>query len=136
MKQIKLVTSVERTNASNLSGMLRVSKTEVMLPAGVVWTPFEIKPHAVLTVSDKQEDKATVWTAKLVFKTCESVAVREHYAYRVRLTNGQYRLIGTDERPYTVASVMESFPENVTENQLNEVTVTWQSPRFIPSIRG
>ena len=135
MKQIKLVTSVERTNASNLSGMVRVSRTEVRLPSDVVWTPLEIKPHALLTVSDKQDNKVTVWTAKLVFKTCESLAGREHYAYRVGLTNGQYRLIGTDERPYPVASVVESMPENATENQLNEVTVTWQSPRFIPSIR-
>lgn len=134
MKQIKLVTSVERTPASSLAGMVRVSKTEVSLPDGIVWTPLEIKPHALLSVTDKQEDKANVWTAKLVFKTCETIEDRDRYAYRVGLSNGQYRLIGTDERPFPVASVVESMPENVTDNQLNEVTVTWQSPRFIPSI--
>ena len=135
MKQIKLVTSVERTHVSRLSGMVRVSKTEVRLPAGIVWTPLEIKPHAVLSVSDKQEEKVTVWTAKLTFKTCETLPDREHYAYRVGISNGQYRLIGTDERPFPVASVVESMPENVTDNQLDEVIITWQSPRFVPSIR-
>ncbi|MBR3496992.1 MAG: hypothetical protein IKH37_09760 [Prevotella sp.] len=135
MKQIKLVTSVERTPVGNLAGMVRVSKTEVEIPLGVVWTPLVIKPHAQLSVSDKLEDKAVVWTAKLVFKTCGEFGDRGRWAYRVGLSNGQYRLIGTDERPYPVASVLENMPENVAENQLSEVTVTWQSPHFIPSIR-
>ena len=135
MKQIKLVTKVERIPATYLQGMNRISKTNVRLPSGITWQPLNIKPHAQLTISDKQEDGNTVWTAKLVFKTCEEFADHERYAYRCRLFNGQYRLIGTDERPYPVVSVVESMPENVTENQLNEVTVNWQSPHFIPSIQ-
>lgn len=135
MKSIKIVTSVERTPVTSLPGMTRVSKCEVSLPAGIQWEPLKIKPHAVLTVTDRVEDKATIWTAKLVFKTCEQWVERDRYAYRCRLSNGQYRLIGTDERPYPVVSVQENMPENVSENQLNEVTVTWQSACFIPSIR-
>ena len=33
-----------------------------------------------------------------------------------------------------VSSVVENMPEKVTDNQLNEVTVNWQSPFFIPHI--
>lgn len=134
MKQIKIVRSVMRTPASNLNGMTRMSKSEVSLPDGIEWEELDIKPHAQLVVSDKQEGKNTVWNAKLTFKTCLDTVDREKYAYLCVLTNGQCRLIGTDERPFPVVTVQESMPENVTDNQLNEVTVNWQSPRFIPSV--
>ena len=131
---IRIITAVERTPITNLQGMTRISNTTVRLPAGIVWQPLNIKPHGQLSVSDKVEDKATVFTAKLVFKTCETFGDRGRWAYRCRLSDGQYRLVGSDQRPYPIASVLEIMPENVTENQLNEVTVTWQSPYFIPSI--
>lgn len=134
MKQIKIITSVERTTVDSLQGMRRTSKTTVGLPSGISWEPLEIKPHAHLTISDKVENKNTIWTVKLVFKTCREFGDRERWAYRCRLLDGRYRLIGTDERPYPIVSVVENLPENVTDNQLNEVTVDWQSARFVPYI--
>lgn len=134
MKQIKIVTAVERTPVSSLVGMVRLSKTCVRIPQVIEWQPIAVKPHAQLTVSDKMEDKNTVWTAKLVFKTCEELYDRGHWAYRCRLVDGRYRLIGTVERPYPTASVLENMPDNVADNQLCEVTVTWQSDRYIPYI--
>lgn len=134
MKQIKIITAVDRVPVTSLVGLSRVSKTGVKLPYGINWQPLAIKPHAQLSISDKVEDKNTVWTVKLVFKTCEEFGDRGRWAYRCKLVDGSYRLIGTDERPYPVASVLESMPENVNENQLNEVTVNWQSAHFIPYI--
>lgn len=134
MKQIKIVTAVERTPVTSLQGMKFISKTTAQLPSGISWQPLEIKPHAQLTISDKVENKNNIWTAKLVFKTCQEFVDRDRWAYRCRLLDGRYRLIGTDERPYSVASVSENMPENVTENQLNEVTVNYLSARFIPYI--
>ena len=134
MKQIKIVTAVERTPVTSLQGMKFISKTTAQLPSGISWQPLEIKPHAQLTISDKVENKNNIWTAKLVFKTCQEFVDRDRWAYRCRLLDGRYRLIGTDERPYPVASVSENRPENVTENQLNEVTVNYLSARFIPYI--
>ena len=134
MKQIRIVTKVERTAIRNLDGMTRISETEVRLPSDITWEPLSIKPHAQLSIIDKQEDKNTVWDAKLIFKTCEDFSKRKRWAYRCLLSNGQYRLIGSNDRPYPVTSVSENMPENVTENQLSEVTVSWKSPRFIPVI--
>ena len=135
MKKIQIITAVDRIPVSSLAGMLRVSNTGVKLPSGINWQPLAIKPHAQLSISDKVEDRNTVWTAKLVFKTCEELGDRGRWAYRCKLLDGRYCLIGTDERPYPVASVLENMPEKVTENQLNEVTVNWQSARFIPYIK-
>ena len=122
MKQIRIITKVERTPVRNLNGLTRISEREVRLPSGITWQPLDIKPHAQLSITDKTEDNNTVWSAKLAFKTCDN------------FKNGQYRLIGTDGRPYPVTSVNDNAPENVTENQLIEVTVNWQSPQFVPFI--
>jgi len=134
MKKIQIITAIDRIPVTSLVGMSCVSKTGVKLPYGINWQPLAIKPHAQLSISDKVEDKNTVWTVKLVFKTCEEFGDRGRWAYRCKLVDGSYRLIGTDERPYPVASVLENMPENVTDNQLNEVTVNWQSAHFIPYI--
>ena len=135
MKQIRIVTAIERTPGTSLRYVKRVSKTEVNPSQRVAWQPLEIKPHAQLTVTDKIEDKVRVWTAKLVFRTCGDLPERDRYAYRCRLVDGRYRLIGTHESPYPVTSVSEVMPEKVADSQLTEVTVTWQSDRFIPYIR-
>ena len=70
MKQIKIITAVDRIPVTSLQGMTRISKTSVRLPSGICWEPLAIKPH-----------------------------------------------------------------ENITDNQLNEITVSWSSPRFIPNIQ-
>lgn len=134
MKQIRIVTKVERTPVRNLAGMTRISETEVRLPSEISWEPISIKPHAQLSIVDKQEDNNTVWDARLVFKTCDGFGSRKRWAYRCLLSNGQYRLIGSDDRPYPVTSLSETMPENVTENQLTEVTVSWKSSWFIAVI--
>ena len=134
MKLIKIVTKVERTPVANLQGMVRISKTEVRLPLAIDWQLIETRPHAQLVISDKVEDKNRVWTAKLVFKTCEELDDLNRWAYLCHLSNGQKRLIGAFDRPYPVTTIQESMPESVTENQLNEVTVSWQTPHFVPSV--
>lgn len=134
MKKINLIKSVERTPATNLQGMTSLSTTKVRLPLGVVWQPVTVKPHAQLTISDKVENKVTIWTAKLEFLTCEEIDDRGQWAYRCQLLDGRYRLIGNPERPFPIVSVQENMPEKVTENQLNKVSVEWSVPRFIPYI--
>lgn len=134
MKHIKIVTAVDRIPVTYLAGMVRVSRTEVRPPSTPLWQPLKIKQHAQLTISDKVEDGCTIWSAKLVFRTCEEFGDRGRWAYRCRLLDGRYRLIGTSERPYPIASVLENMPEKVADAHLNEVTVTWQSSHFIPYI--
>ena len=132
MKKIDIVTCVERTPYTSLQGMSRISATEVRLPAGIVWQRMEVNLHAQLSISDKVEDKCIVWTAKLVFMTPMELGDQGRYVYRCRMLDGRYRIIGSDERPFPVASVIENLPEKVGEYHMNEVTVNWQSPSFIP----
>ena len=134
MKLIRVVNTVERTAIENLQGVVRVSNTEVKIPSSIEWEAIAIKPHARLTCEDKIEDGIVVWTSALSFKTCEELSVMGRYAYRCRLNNGEYRLIGTNNRPYPITKYVETMPENITENQLLEVTVTWFSAFIVPYV--
>lgn len=136
MKIIRLVTSVERTPVSNLQGMQFISEDTVKLPQGISWEPIATKPFPKLGIEEKRDGTTVIWSAKLVLLTPELTHTSKRWAYRCRLKDGRYRLIGTDERPFPVTSGQDSMPDKVTENQLYEVTVEWQSPRSVPFIEG
>lgn len=134
MKSVNLVTAVERTYYHNLEGMRYFGQTGVILPVGIVWSPLPVKVPCSLIISDKNEDNNTLYTAKLVFRTCQDIVDRKHYVYRCRLADGRYRLLGSDERPFAIMSVTENMPERITDSQLNEVTVSYSTNRFIPVV--
>ena len=136
MKKIRIVKTVERISVQKLVGMTRISNSEVLLPEETDWQKIAIKPHAQLSVADKQDEKNTVWDVKLVFKTCDAFDFQKRWAYRVLLNTGHYMLIGTDDRPYPVTSASDTMPEKVTDNQLTEVTVSWKTNRRVPVIHG
>ena len=132
MVQLKNVIAVYRVQCSSLKGMTR-SWNVVSLP-DIDWDIIDIHVPAKLSIINKVEDGNNVWQTQLTFRTCESLDVREHYAYRASLANGQHYLIGGYDRPYPVTTVSEIHPENLTDSQLNEVTVTLSSRSRIPVI--
>lgn len=134
MRTEKLVIGVDRVKATELKGMVRVGIALAKLPEDIPWEPVPIKVPCSLSVTDKQIDKNTIYTATLKFKTCEELADRQKYAWRLRLLDGACKLLGSDERPYCVMEVSDTAPDVVTDNQLSEVTVTYHSRRPIATI--
>ena len=130
---IKMVLAVERTLCSGLKIENTGLKT-VRITNDPQWKTLKTKNHPSLSITDKLEDKVPVYTATLKFYTYEDLDDHRYYAYRVRLADGSYRLIGTPERPYPAMISEETMPEKPTDNQLNLVTVTWSVPRNIPYI--
>ena len=55
--------------------------------------------------------------------------------YRCKAANGRYYLIGTNDRPYPISTVTQNHPDNMTDNQLDEVTVNYTSSNKIPYIQ-
>jgi hypothetical protein len=134
MNLVKIVTGVEVIEASSLEGMNKVRKGVVALPSNISWVPVSILVPAKLTIINKVDDKNTVWTSTLQFRTCEDCSDRKHACYRVHLSDGRKLLIGSSERPYPVTVVNESMPDNVNDSQLQEVTVTLTSRNKPPQI--
>ena len=134
MNQIKNVIAVDVIEAESLEGMFQSKVNIVSLPDNISWKPYNIQVPAKLTIINKVEDKNTVWTSTLVFRTCEDLADRKHACYRVTLSNGKKLLIGSDGRPYPVTSSSDSMPDNLTDSQLLEVTVTLTSRVKPPQI--
>ncbi len=131
---IKIITEVDRIPVTSIPWLTRISETNVSISASLAWQSVPIKPHAQLVINSKVEGKNTLWSAKLVFRTTEDISDNGIWVYRCKTQDGQYRLLGTTERPYPQTTVVENMPENVADNQLNEVTVSWQNAHFIPYI--
>lgn len=131
---IRNIIAVYVAEASGLSGMILSSLGKVTLPQELRWTPVIIEVPARLTINNKVEDKDMAWQSTLVFRTCEDISTRGHKVYRVSMADGTQLLIGSDQRPYPVTTVTSSLPDNMTDTQLNEVTVTLTSVQKPPQI--
>lgn len=136
MQCLKIVVSVERTKCKNLSGVKFISPTKVKVPRDVNWQAIAVRAHPSLTIADKMDDKVRMFTSTLKFSTADDMTERDKFAYRVRLTDGTTRLIGTYERPYPVTQAQENMPDKETENQMTDVTVTYTNARNLPIIEG
>lgn len=136
MQCLKIVVSVERTKCKNLSGVKFISPTKVKVPSDVSWQAIAVRAHPSLTIADKIDDKVRMFTSTLKFSTADDMTERDKFAYRVKLTDGTTRLIGTCERPYPVTQAQENMPDKETENQMTDVTVTYTNVRNLPIIEG
>lgn len=134
MKVLKNVIAVAAVQSYDLEGVERKSPGVVSVPDSVPWEQVEIQVPAKLSIINKVEDKNTVWTTTLTFRTCEDRFDRKHPCYMVTLANGKRLLVGSSERPYPVTVTSETMPDNLTDSQLQEVTVTLTSRSRPPVI--
>lgn len=136
MNTTKIVVSVERTPCSSLNGIMKTSLSSVKIPDAVQWEKIAVRPHASLAVAEKIDDKVHLYTATLKFFTCQDFNERDRYAYRLKLTNGKFILLGTNRRPYPIMTVQENLPDKPSDNQWKEITVAYTSDALLPQIDG
>lgn len=129
------IIAVDRLRAGDIVGLRQASATSVHVSTATAWESIPIKVPARLTISDKIEDGVRVYTAQLIFRTCKELDDRERKVYRCKAANGRYYLIGTNDRPYPISTVTQNHPDNMTDNQLDEVTVNYTSSNKIPYIQ-
>lgn len=134
MNTARNIIAIDRVPVTSLLGYQRTGVNSVNLDANTPWQSLSVKIPARLTISDKIDDGVRIYTAQLVFRSCEELSDGGRWAYRCKTASGNYYLIGTDKRPYPVGTVTTNHPDNMTDNQLSEVTVTYTSAEPIPSI--
>lgn len=135
MKRIHNIIRVDRVRVSSITGYIRVGESSARVGSDIPWNVIPIKVPAKLSISDKIEDGVRLHTAQLVFRTCEDAGDLERWAYRCYTADGRTLLIGTSERPYPVGIVTQNHPDNMTDSQLDEVTVSYTSASRIPYIQ-
>lgn len=136
MNSPRNVIAIDRIPVSSLTGFQRTGTNSVKMDAGVPWQSLTIKVPARLTITDKIENGVRLYTAHLFFKVCqEDMGDWNRQAYRCHTADGRQVLIGSDERPYPVATVNDPRPDNMTDSQLCEVTVNYTSASQIPYIQ-
>ena len=134
MNTPKNVIAIDRISVLDVIGFKRISSSTVEISSQTPWIKIPIKVPAKLTVSEKIEDRVRMYTAQLVYRTCEETQYRNRIVYRCRTADGRYWLIGSDARPYPITTVNKVRPDNMTDSQLDEVTVNFTSSYKIPYI--
>lgn len=126
---LKKVIEVARVPVKMLAQIELVGHDSVRLPENLDIEYLSMKLPASVTIVDKIEDHVRIFEHTLKFRTCQSLESNHRYAYVIKLIEGERFLLGTKERPYPVTTVQDSYPENVTENQLLEISVSLRTTR-------
>lgn len=129
------IIAIDRVSAGAIVGLLRLSTSSVQVSALTPWESIAIKVPARLTISEKMEDGVRMYSTQLVYRTCEEIGARDRKVYRCKTADGRCYLIGSNGRPYPVSTVKTNHPDNMTDNQLDEVTVNYTSSSKIPYIQ-
>ena len=82
---------------------------------------------AKLSINNKVVDKNILWEYKLDFRSCQDLQVDGHWAYVLKLANGKWLTLGTKDRPYPVTVSSKLLPDNLSDSQLWEVSVSWSN---------
>ena len=134
MNTLQNIIAIDCVPVKSITGYERISELFAQVDDRTPWQSLPIKVPAQMKISDKIEDGVRIYTAQLVFRTCEERMDLKRLAYRCCTASGKYLLIGTPERPYPVSTVTQNHPDNMTDNQLDEVTVSYTSTTRIPYI--
>ena len=136
MNSPRNVIAIDRTPVTSIVGFQRTGRKSVKIGDATPWQSLTIKVPARLTITDKIEDGIRLYTAQLVFKTCsEDSGDWDRRVFRCQAADGKQVLIGSDKRPYPVATVNDARPDNMTDSQLCEVTISYTSSSPIPYIQ-
>jgi len=82
---------------------------------------------AKLSINNKVVDKNVLWEYKLDFRSCQDLRVDGHWAYVLKLATGKWLMLGTKDRPYPVTVSSKLLPDNLSDSQLWEVSVSWSN---------
>ncbi len=129
---LKLVKTVEYIPVTSISEMIRVNNKVTSCTCSEEWNQLCVRQHAQLSLTDELEDKATIYSAELTFYTPQEIDRSQRYAWKLTMVDGTVRIIGSNNRPYAIVSVTESAPTSATDNQWNEVKVTYSAVQSIP----
>ena len=135
MNSPRNIIAIDRLRAGEIVGLRKLSASSVSVSSSTPWVSIPIKVPARLTVREKIEDGVRLYTAQLVFRTCEDPGDRGRQVYRCKTADGRYYLIGNNDRPYPISTVTTNHPDNMTDSQLDEVTVNYTSASRIPYIQ-
>lgn len=130
---IQNVIAISRCPCSAIMGASRVNDAVSGIPSNVL-SEIEIRTPAKLSINNKVEGGVTVYSHQLVFRTCENIECRGHWAYVLRLADGKQLLMGSYERPYPVTVSSRTLPDNLSDSQLWEVTVSLTTRLDLPQI--
>lgn len=108
----------------SLASLVKLGKGKCRVDESVAWIEVEIAPYARLDVTEVTEGKEKLKNAILKFRVASDLNFSGTIAFKVTTADGQQMIIGTNERPFCQITSSKVHPDNHSESQLKEYTVT------------
>lgn len=122
---ISNVIAVYRLQCLSMPSGFQKSASEIFVHMVENGDKLNIFAPAKFSFSNKVSDKARLYEYLLTFKSCEELEVAGHYAYALEMADGYKCVLGSDERPYPVTVSSRTLPDNLSDSQLWEVSVSY-----------
>lgn len=122
---IKNVVAVYRLQCINMPSGFQNSAAQVFGHIKENGDRVNIVVPAKFSCSNKVSDKARLYDYQLTLRSCEELEVAGHYAYALEMADGSKCVLGSDQRPYPVTVSSRTLPDNFSDSQLWEVTVSY-----------
>lgn len=132
MQRSKKVVAISRIPVADFPASHRVGVNQIVVADSDAWESVPFHVPGSLSLTSKTEDKQPIFTAELSFDYCGDAYSRALYAYKIKLADGTYYIIGSDERPYAVAETSRSLSSGSSDKQTEEVKITYSSALQIP----
>lgn len=128
------VIAVYRLQCFSMLSAFQKSSSEIFNHIKENGDKLDIVTPAKFSCSNKVSDKSRIYEYQLTFRTCDELEVAGHYAYGLVLADGSKMVLGSDDRPYPVTSSSRTLPDNMTDSQLWDVSVSYAVTAPMPVI--
>lgn len=78
-------------------------------------------------ITEKWESNELVYETKITFFVKEIIPARDFLCYRITTVNGESYLMGTNTRPFSIREYKRTIPDQVTQKQGYDVTITYRN---------
>jgi len=97
-----------------------------------------VKPQATFTdldivglakgeIKEKLEDGEWIYETKISFFTKSVTPARSFLSYRITTVNGERYLLGTNTRPFVVREYKKTLPDQDTQKQGYDITLSYKN---------
>lgn len=123
------INKLEFIETRYLSNIVLLGNSQVSLQYWRNFNELCLVGLADVEVRDEIDNGSRLKAIKLTARTAEDFNVsNRRLAWRVTTVQGDRFLIGINERPYPVTTIVDNFPGKATERSGKTIIVTWNTP--------
>lgn len=125
---IKSIKKLEYCKAAELAAATIVRGKGIAGTSGINFTEICIEPFASMQVTSEIDNNQEVFETVITARIRTTLPDRSvNLAFRVTSVSGESFVIGDRTTPFPVIKQTDNYPENVSDSQLTDIEISWNS---------